>query len=123
MPEKNNMNDLLEKYRRRVEEELGTHIESQTKTSSREYQQFKSEYMPPHMSYYEKLCNLSEKILKVRPDKKKEPVLQEAIDTCHLSITPTGAPSFSLLGPIILIIFGSLFFYLLFKSVFFIFFF
>ena len=123
MPEKNNMNDLLEEYRRRVEEELGTHIESQTKTSSREYQQFKSEYMPPHMSYYEKLCNLSEKILKVRPDKKKEPVLQEAIDTCHLSITPAGATSFSLLGPIILIIFGSLFFYLLFKSVFFIFFF
>ncbi len=123
MPEKNDMNDLLEKYRRRVEEELGTHIEAPPKTSSREYQQFKSEYMPPHISYYEKLCNLSEKILKVKPDKKKEPVLQEAIDTCHLGITPAGATSFSLLGPIILIIFGSLFFYLLFKSVFFIFFF
>ena len=123
MPEKNNMNDLLEKYRRRVEEELGTHMEAPEKTSSREYQQFKSEYMPPHISYYEKLCNLSEKILKVRPDKKKEPALQEAIDTCHLSISPSGATSFSLLGPIVLIIFGSLFFYLLFKSVFFIFFF
>ena len=88
---------LLEKYKKKVEEELGVTAERPQKITSREYNQFRAEFLPKHLSLYEKLCNISEKVLKVKPDKKKEDILKEAIDTCHLNITPSGVVSFSLL--------------------------
>jgi hypothetical protein len=75
---------------------------------SREYQQFRSEFLPAHFSWYEKLCNLSEKILKISPDPKREKELWVSIETCHLNTTPTGTTSFSILAPMIIAIFGSL---------------
>lgn len=83
------------------------------KITSKEYEQFKSEYLPPHMTLYEKACNWSEKILKIKPDKKKEELLQESINICHLNITPTGATSFSILVPFLLMTFGSFLGYLI----------
>ncbi|MBN2052092.1 hypothetical protein JW756_01195 [Candidatus Woesearchaeota archaeon] len=75
--------------------------EAQALTSS-EYSDFQKENMPHHLNLYEQACNWAEKILKVEPDKKKIPELEEAIKICHLDITPTGVMSFSLLAPIIL---------------------
>ena len=71
---------------------------------SREYLEFRHQYMPSHLSWYEKACNLSEKVFKIGPDKKEEPLLQEAINICHLNVTPTGAKSFSILAPFMLVI-------------------
>ena len=70
--------------------------------TSREYTAFKKENLPHHLNFYEKLCNWSEKILKVEPDKKKVIELKEAIKICHLDITPSGVTSFSMLAPIFL---------------------
>jgi len=121
---KEEMRSLLDRYKTEIEKELGSYEEAAPKKiTTREYQQFKSEFMPPHYSYYEKLCNLSEKILKLKPDPKKAERIQEAIDICHLSITPTGATSFALIAPIALVIFGSLAFFMLFQSFFFVLFF
>ncbi len=109
MPE--DIQDILRKYKRRLSEELGS-AEQETldiplsKISSREYEQFKSDILPGHFSLYEKLCNLSEKLFKIKPDKKKVPVIQEAIDTAHLNTTPTGTTSFALLGPFFIILSG-----------------
>ncbi len=72
-----------------------------------EFQDFKNEYLPKHLSIYETLCSMSEKALKLKPDKKKEEKLQKAIDICHLNVTPTGVVSFSILGPLIFIVLGS----------------
>ena len=79
--------------------------------------------MPPHLTLYEKLCNLSEKILKIKPDKKHWQILQESINISHLNVTPAGTTSFSYLAPIFIILFGSLISYAIFNSMFFIFFF
>jgi len=113
--------DIIKKYKEKLEEELGRSVISPV--TSREYKQFKKEMMSKKLSIYEKLCNISEKILKIKPDKKKREILQESIDICHLEIKPEGAVSFSVLIPLFSFIFLSLLAYALTQSFFFIFFF
>jgi hypothetical protein len=116
------LRSLVEVYKRNIEKELGVKIH-QKRIESREYQEFKRQFMPPHLTLYEKLCNLSEKIIKVKPDKKYEQVLQESINIAHLNTTPTGTTSLSYLAPIFVILVGSLISYALLQSIFFVFFF
>ncbi|MBL7055649.1 hypothetical protein ISS07_01930 [Candidatus Woesearchaeota archaeon] len=120
--EKKKMRNLASYYRSQIEKELGAKIQ-QTKVTSREYSEFKDDYMPAHLSFYEKACTFSEKVLNIKPDKKKLEEMQESINISHLNITPAGAVSFSFLLPIAIIFFGSLLFFLLFQSMFFILFF
>ncbi|MBN1156722.1 hypothetical protein JXA85_03840 [Candidatus Woesearchaeota archaeon] len=111
--------DIVERFRQRVREQFNEPIDiRRNPSSSREYQAFKSEYMPKHLTIYEKLCNISEKIFRIAPDKKKEPEMKEAIAVCHLDITPTGAMSFSVLVPLVIAVFGSLLGYAIFNSTF-----
>ncbi|MDP6138585.1 MAG: hypothetical protein QGI89_00605 [Candidatus Woesearchaeota archaeon] len=120
--QKQKMQDLIESYKRKIEKELGART-YQSKAVSREYMQFKKEAMPRHLTLYEKLCNLSEKILKIKPNKKKEEAIKGDISIAHLNITPSGVVSLSLLAPILIMLFGSLFSYFIFQSLFFVFFF
>ncbi len=112
--------EIIKKYKERLETELGISI---TKPISREYKQFRKEVLPKKLTVYEKLCNISEKILRIKPGFKKSQILQESIDICHLNMTPSGAISFSFLMPIISFIVLSLLSYLLTQSIFFVFFF
>ncbi|MCH8329226.1 MAG: hypothetical protein IIB81_02435 [Nanoarchaeota archaeon] len=116
--EKQRMQDLVEVYKTQIEKELGTRIYN-PKTTSKEYQEFKKELMPRRLTFYEKICNLSEKILKIKPNKKNEKTISDSINIAHLNITPSGVTSLSLLAPIFIIVFGSLFSYLFFQSTFF----
>ena len=125
MPSKNDkqrMQDLIESYKAQIEKELGPKVYN-PKITSKEYQEFKSELMPGHLTFYEKVCNLSEKILKINPDEKNGKKLTDNINTTHLDITPSGVTSFSFLAPIFIMVFGSLFAYLFFQSTFFVLFF
>ncbi|HSU73088.1 MAG TPA: hypothetical protein VLJ21_04540 [Candidatus Binatia bacterium] len=119
------MSDLVKKYRQRLEQELGgTPMQRPaTPLSSREYQEFRQEAIPPHLGFYEKLCNGSEKILKLKVPPDKALPLQESIDICHLNITPSGVLSLAYLLPMIIMIFGALFSVAVFGSMFFTFFF
>jgi hypothetical protein len=114
--------ELLRKYKHKIEAELGNAPEPQP-IESREYQQFKDELMPNSMSLYERTCNLSEHLIKIKPDEKRARNLQEAINICHLNVTPTGTASFAILFPLLFIVFGSLVSYLAFQSYFFVAFF
>ena len=125
MPSKNSLsenelkNEVYQKFRSKIESEIkkdfkeddddSPEIESVT---SREYDEFRKSFMPNNFSIYEKLCNFSEKAFKLIPDSKKVPKLQEDLDTCHLNCTPTGVYSFSVLGPMLFIVFFSIFGYL-----------
>lgn len=91
----------LEKELVSPKEQIGTRP-----ITSLEYQEFKAAYMPRHMSLYEKAANFSEKIIKLKPDKKREAELLEDINICHLSITPAGAVSFAYFYPTIFILAG-----------------
>src|SRR3989338_3722933 len=120
--DKQKLLDLMQIYKAHIEKELGAKLEEQpSKPTTREYQEFKAEFLPKHMTLYENLCNLSEKLLKIKPDAKKAEALQEAINITHLGITPAGAVSFSFLIPLVSAIFGSLLAFLIFDSMFFVF--
>jgi len=108
------LKDLKEKYENKLKTSFSEKEISAKKKSaeeeekknipliSRDYYNFKKENMPVHMTIYERLCQFSEQILKVDPDKKKLPELEEAIKICHLQVTPQGVTSFALLAPIVL---------------------
>ena len=112
---------LMEIYKKHLEKELGAKLEEQpSQPTTKEYQEFKAEFLPKQMTWYEKLCNVSEKLLKIKPDPGKAEIIQEAINITHLDITPSGAISFSFLIPIVGAVLGALFSYLVFQSSFFV---
>ncbi len=118
--DKQKLLSLMEIYKKNLEKELGAKIEEVPQTpTTKEYKEFKAEFLPKHMGLYEKLCNFSGKTLKIKPDQKNAAAIQEAIDIIHLNITPTGATSFSILIPILGAVFGALLSFLVFQSIFF----
>jgi len=123
MVEQDEYQKLLEKYKKKIKQELGVEIKTQPKLISREYQHFRKQFYPKQYLFYEKACNLSEKILKLKPAPKKAQEIQKNIDICHLQITPTGSASFAILAPLLLMLSGSLIFFGIFKMMFFVFFF
>jgi len=108
MPEisKEELDSIMQKYKKEISTELGERAqisqspERQGAVRSREYSQFKSEYLPAHLSWYEKACNFTEALVKLTPDKKTEELYKDAITTCHLSITPTGANTLAMVLPL-----------------------
>jgi hypothetical protein len=104
MPEKKEVDDLFKKYSEKLNKELGT--DEGSAISSREYREFKESYLKKPMTFYEKACNFSERLIKLNLDKKKEKIFRQNIDIAHLQITPGGAIAFSFIFPIFLIIGG-----------------
>jgi hypothetical protein len=103
------INDIMEKYRRRLNQELGgeTPESAHSKITSLEYEQFKADILPGRHSLYEQACAFSERVLKIAPDQKKVPALLENISTAHLNVTPTGVTSFAILAPLAIAFIGS----------------
>src|SRR3989338_9473085 len=99
---------LLEKYKEKVKAEFGEKAATAPQVTSKEYSEFKQELYPTRYSLYEKACNLSESILKLKPDPAKAVAQQKNIDTCHLNITPGGVTSFAILAALFTIVVGSL---------------
>lgn len=125
---KKKRDELFRKFEDKLSKELGTKKERAGaeittvpgKLVSAHYLEFKKELLPKHLNIYERLCNLSEKILRIRPDKKTRKALQEQISLCHLSATPNGVVSFSILAPIIFVVLTGITTFILFKSLFFV---
>ena len=116
------LKEIVSKYKEKLKGSMQFSKELPVKFKfSKEYQIFKKEVMPAHFSFYENACNYFEKIIKFRLDKKKKEALQESINICHLNITPEGSFSFSIIIPLVIIFFGSMFSYLISGSFFFVF--
>src|SRR3989338_10080716 len=99
-------NELLKKFKEEVSKEL--HGDAPKPAASREYHEFKKAMMPPHMTLYEKACNYSESLIKMKPGEKTSEELEDSIKITHLNITPAGVVSFSILGPLVLSLIGIL---------------
>jgi hypothetical protein len=109
-----NVDELRKKYESKLDSGLGKKSPSGSSKKqapkeeeskqyySSDYANFKRDILPGTMGWYEKFCNLSEKIIKIDPDKKKASEIEEAIKICHLQITPAGVTSFSVVGPLAL---------------------
>jgi hypothetical protein len=122
--EKDEYQKLLEKYKAKIKKEFGEEAaKAPAKVSSVEYSEFKRELYPTHYSLYEKACNFSEKLLKLKVGEKKSVQIQKNLDVCHLNTTPSGVISFSIFLPLIVIVFGALISFAVFKLMFFVLFF
>ncbi|MFH0836627.1 MAG: type II secretion system F family protein, partial [Candidatus Aenigmatarchaeota archaeon] len=71
---------------------------------SREYKLFLASRERKPVSFYEKACDFSEKILGKRMDEKSGKKMQDAIDFAHLNLTPSGVASFTILFTLIICI-------------------
>lgn len=100
------LDDIRKKYRNKISSELGLKDEV---VKTQHYSEFKQSFYPKRLSYYEKLCNFSGKLLNIGVSGSKKDALQDAIRSCHLNTTPTGVTSFSYLMPLFLIFIGLLF--------------
>ncbi|MBI4440036.1 hypothetical protein HY638_03625 [Candidatus Woesearchaeota archaeon] len=124
MPDEILDKSLLSKYKDRLEQELGAkNLQPGKSVVSKEYSDFREEILPRHLSIYEKLCDFCGRIFKIKPPKHREAELLEAIEMCHLKVTPTGVISFSIVAPILFGIILSLIFYSISGSFFFVYFF
>ncbi len=91
--------DILNKYKVKLEDKVNVsdiNKYSPNPEFSKEYEQFKKEYMSAGTSTYEKMCSVSEGILKVNPSKKDYNKIEESIKFTHLKITPISVASFSM---------------------------
>ncbi len=111
--EDDEIKDILTKYKSKLENELDPERSDINPISSREYNDFKRDYVTFHHSLYEKSCNLAEKVLKIKPDPAKAKLVQENINICHLEVTPGGVLSLSILLPIVLMLVGGVIGYLI----------
>jgi hypothetical protein len=107
--EKDEYQDLLVRYKERVQAEFGEAATKPPQVSSKEYSEFKREIYPAHYTWFEKACNWSEKTLKLTADSKKSAKQQRNLNAIHLNATPSGVLSFSILAGLAVIVFGSLF--------------
>lgn len=96
-----------QKYRDKIRKEFENYKSTkspESKLESRQYQEFKKQWMPKNLTLYEKACSFSEKLLKIQPDAKETALMQESIDICHLNVSPAGVKSFSVLAPIFIVL-------------------
>ncbi len=107
------VDDILKKYRKK----MGGHLDEDTVGDvesfdsgrfSSEYVKFKREVLGKKRTVYEEWCNQAERVLKLAPPKDKLNSLQDAINTAHLEITPTGSSSFAGLMGFLLVLLGFL---------------
>jgi hypothetical protein len=100
--------EMVEKYKEKVKAEFGEKLDKPAEITSKEYTEFKEELYPNHYSWYEKACNFSGNLLKIKADPKKAVKVQKDLDVCHLNITPSGVTSFAILAALFVIVVGSL---------------
>lgn len=78
--------------------------------NSADYEQFRLEQLPGTLNFYEKICNISEKLLNIKPDQKTKEKIEKTLYDAHLNCSATGVQSASILFPLIVIISGLLLF-------------
>ncbi|MEM4282177.1 MAG: hypothetical protein QXU88_02205 [Candidatus Woesearchaeota archaeon] len=106
---KEEVKSLVQKYKERLEQELGqSPPQIPRRIITREYREFKEEMFPRPLTFYEKLCRFSGKLIRLRLKTERLEKLKEAIETAHLEIRPEEAVAFSTVAPLAVMLFGIL---------------
>ena len=74
--------------------------------SSSDYVKFREEKLPKSFSTYEKVCNYSQKILKIEAGAKQKEEIEKNLNLAHINTTSGGVLSLSLLLTLIFFFFG-----------------
>ncbi len=89
MTDKKEVDDILEKYRKKLDDRGDYELEG----FSRQYKKFKQERVREDLSFYEKACNFCGKLLAVKVDQNRRNKLIDSIDRVGLEITSEGSTS------------------------------
>ncbi len=104
-PTKQEVENLVEKYQDAIKSQLAiTQIEQPQKIYSRQYDIFRQEAMPKHLSIYENFCKYFGKFNIKIPSLETQ--IQDAITITHLNIKPSDATSFAIVAPLLIMLFG-----------------
>ena len=91
--------EILRKYREEISRKVNLDEELfPNENFSIEYKTFRRENLEKNLSRYENLCNFSEKLISISPNKKDLPAIEDSIQRLQLEISPTGAMSFAVLA-------------------------
>ncbi len=82
--------EILDKYSKKLESQVGSDSYSPSPVQSSEYTQFKSE-MAPEVSGYEKWAKSLGNMFKIKVAEKDRIKIQKHLDTAHLDVTPSQA--------------------------------
>lgn len=90
--------DILAKYRRKIEREMGSYSpNSEEKSYSREYIKFKED-MLPEMSRYQRWTQTLGNLITLKVSKKDENKIKRYLDIAHLNVTPSQALTLAILS-------------------------
>ena len=91
--------EILQKYGKKLEAEIGVEQAPVTKEFSVEYTEFKKE-MVPEISRYERWAKSLGNIITLKIAEKDRVKVQRSIEIAHLDITPSQAVTLSLMSGI-----------------------
>lgn len=101
--------DILSRYEKKFKTKISLPTEYYPgEQFSRQYETFRREALEKKITRYEKWCNLSESVIKLKPNEEDKLKLERAIDDVHLNITSNGALSFAVLTGLLIILLGIL---------------
>lgn len=115
------MEELVEKYKKRLSEQLDIAATRGSGVYSREYKAFREEWLPPQLSRFEKVCNACGKMLQMKLKDADRAKIAEHLESAHLQTTPEAVMAASVILPLGVMIAGitiSLFFNSLFFTMF-----
>lgn len=101
--------EIIKKYKKRIAKHIEEESIGETASLdefSKEYIKFREEALSKPTTRYENWCNAFEKTIQIKPTDKQLPLLNQAIETAHLNITPTGAATFAVVIGLLLIFLG-----------------
>lgn len=105
--------DTYEKMRKKYADKLDNSFnEEEVETNTRQYDEFRKENLPKPFSWYEDACVNAEKLLPLKPDSKKIAELEEAIEACHLQVTPAQTFSFAALTSLSMVLLSLIFLFM-----------
>ena len=101
---------LRSKYEERLKKQLLGEEEKTDKQEKKEsvvysaaYEEFRKEYLPGHLSLYERACQIAERLLRANVSEKRRKKLLELIRITHLNATPEGITSLALIAPFLVL--------------------
>ncbi|MFW6024746.1 MAG: hypothetical protein ACOCRX_00230 [Candidatus Woesearchaeota archaeon] len=83
--------------------------------NSRDYVEFKKQFLPPELSRYEQLCKQFGGLFKVNPSTEEKRNLEESISYAHLNVTPEETLSFAYVFPLLVMFVGSFLSFFIFR--------
>ena len=92
-----NVNDILKKYGRKIENQINTSNANLGINYSREYIKFKEE-MAPELTRYERWCRSLGSLIKLNISEKDEERIKRQLEIAHLDIAPWQALTLSVMS-------------------------